>query len=64
LKNYKVIWKPYHASKLTAQEPKEFEEEINKLAKEGWEVKSSSAVAIKIAAVDWIMLYALMKKEQ
>jgi len=64
MKNYKAVWKPYRATHLITHEPVEFEEEINKLAKEGWEVKSSSAVAIKIAAVDWIMFYALMEKEK
>lgn len=62
MKNYKILWKSYRASKLTAQEPTEFEEEVNKLAKEGWEEKSSTCIAIKIGAVDWIMFYALMEK--
>jgi len=62
LKNHRVIWKPYRATHLTAHEPVELEEEINKLAKEGWEVKSSNCIAIKIGAVDWVMFYALMEK--
>jgi len=40
----------------------EFVEEINKLAKEGWEVKSSNCIAVKIGAIDWVMFYALLEK--
>lgn len=62
MKDYKIVWKSYRATQLTVHEPVEFEEEINRLAKEGWEEKSSICIAIKIGAVDWIMFYALMQK--
>ncbi|MEM3874697.1 MAG: hypothetical protein QXU45_06155 [Candidatus Bathyarchaeia archaeon] len=59
---YKVIWKPYRATHLTAHEPLEFEEEINKLTKEGWIIKSSNVIYVKVQASDWIMFYALLEK--
>lgn len=58
----KVIWKPYRASQLTAQEPLEFEQEINKFAREGWTVKSSTVVYVKVQDIDWVMFYALLEK--
>jgi len=62
LSSYRIIWKSYRTQHLTVQEPTEFEEEVNKLAKQGWTVKSSTCIAVKIGAVDWIMFYALMEK--
>ncbi|MEM3602439.1 MAG: hypothetical protein QXN87_07195 [Candidatus Bathyarchaeia archaeon] len=63
MSTYKIVCKLYRAAHLSANNPLEFEEEINRLAEQKWEVKFSNCVTAKISEADWVIFYALMERK-
>lgn len=64
MSSYKIVCKLYHPTHISANKPLEFEEEINRLAEEKWEVKFSNCCTVKIDEADWVIFYALMEKRK